>query len=84
MTTTKDMYRWVPQSCPTCEIAPTKFLGRRGGSSHRQNLGVECEIWRCERCGLIFPNPMPIPINGLDQHYAVASEEYFRGSGSIT
>lgn len=77
-TNTKDMYRWAPQDCPTCEAPPTKFLGRRGGSAHRQNLGVECDVWRCERCGLIFPNPMPVPVGGLDQHYAVPPEEYFQ------
>jgi len=28
-------------------------------------------VWRCGRCGLIFPNPMPIPVKGLEQHHAV-------------
>ena len=77
MAITKDMYEWVSQQCPICETPPTKHLGRRGGTAHREVLGVECEIWSCGKCGLIFPNPMPIPINGLDQHYAVAPDNYF-------
>lgn len=71
------MYRWVPQQCPICEVPPTKYLGRRGGSAHRQNSGVECKIWSCGKCGLIFPNPMPVPLGGLEQHYEVPPEEYF-------
>lgn len=77
MAVTKDMYEWVFQQCPICETAPTKHLGRRGGIAHRELLGVESEIWCCGKCGLIFPNPLPIPINGLDQHYAVAPDTYF-------
>lgn len=73
----KDAYQWVSQMCPTCEVPPTKLLGRRGGAAHRQKLGVECEIWRCGRCGLIFPNPMPVPAKGLDQHYEMPPDDYF-------
>ena len=68
------MYRWEPQKCPVCEIPPTKFIGRRGGSAHRQNSGVECLIWKC-KCGMIFPNPMPVPLD-LNQHYG-EPDEYF-------
>ena len=71
-------YRWVAQNCPICEVAPTQKLGRRGGAAHRSGLGVECEIWRCRRCGLIFPNPMPVPIAGLQEHYNEPPEEYFK------
>lgn len=74
----EQMFEWAPQDCPICEMSASKFLGRRGGSAHRENLGVECRIWKCERCELIFPNPMPKPIGGLEQLYAVDPEEYFR------
>lgn len=63
--------------CPVCQVPPAKLLGRRGGTAHRENLGVECEIWRCRKCGLVFPNPMPVPRGGLDQHYAMDPEVYF-------
>jgi 2-polyprenyl-3-methyl-5-hydroxy-6-metoxy-1,4-benzoquinol methylase len=70
-------YEWLPQACPVCEVSPAKRIGRRGGAAHRQNLGVECEVWRCGGCGLIFPNPMPVPLGGPNQHYGVQADEYF-------
>lgn len=72
-----ELYHWIPQDCPICEAPPSRFLGRRGGLAHRAGLGVECRIWRCNGCGLILPNPMPIPVNGLEQHYGVDPAEYF-------
>lgn len=72
-----DGYRWLPQSCPICERSRLKQLGRRGGAAHRANAGVECEIWRCSSCGLIFPNPMPVPVNGVEQHYDLDADKYF-------
>lgn len=71
-------YHWTPQDCPICRSAPTHRLGRRGGSAHRQAHGVECEVWRCGRCDLIFPNPMPYPAGGLEQHYGMDADDYFR------
>lgn len=73
-----ELYRWVPQTCPICEVPPTTLVGRRGGAAHRENLGVECEVWRCEQCGLIFPDPMPLPINGPNQHYGMMPDDYFK------
>jgi len=74
----KEDYAWTPQSCPTCETAPAERLGRRGGQAHRGGAGVECLIWRCGGCGLIYPDPMPHPVGGLAQHYAVDADEYFQ------
>lgn len=70
-------YNWIKQNCPICEIAPTKFLGRRGGDAHRTGAGVASEIWSCEKCSLIFPNPMPVPIGGASQHYDTEAEHFF-------
>jgi SAM-dependent methyltransferase len=74
----RDGYRWLPQACPVCEQPPTRRVGRRGGAAHRAGLGVECSLWRCRACELVFPNPMPVPVGGIGQHYAVEPEEYFR------
>jgi 2-polyprenyl-3-methyl-5-hydroxy-6-metoxy-1,4-benzoquinol methylase len=71
-------YRWEPQACPICETSPISFMGRRGGAAHRGGLGVECEIWQCKSCKLVFPNPMPIPIKGLEQHYNIEANDYFQ------
>ena len=75
--TGREAYRWLPQVCPICEVPPTRLMGRRGGAAHRENLGVECELWRCVKCRLIFPNPMPVPVGGLEQHYGVPPDDYF-------
>jgi len=70
-------YQWIEQACPVCERPPTRRLGRRGGRAHRQAAGVECAIWQCGRCRLIFPNPMPVPVGGLGQHYELDPDKYF-------
>jgi SAM-dependent methyltransferase len=75
--TESDTYYWQKQNCPICELPPSKFVGKRGGRAHRENLGVEAEIWMCGQCGLLFPNPMPIPVGGLAQHYNEDPDEYF-------
>ncbi len=72
-----EKYNWILQKCPICEIPPQTMLGKRGGAAHRAGLGVECDIWRCDQCGLIFPNPMPVPVNGLEQHYGLDPMQYF-------
>jgi SAM-dependent methyltransferase len=71
-------YRWTPQVCPICEVPPKKYVGRRGGRAHRAGLGVECQIWRCAGCGLVFSNPMPVPVGGIEQHYLVEPDSYFK------
>ena len=74
----RDGYRWIAQLCPVCGVPPAKRLGRRGGAAHRAGLGVECEIWRCGRCALVFPDPMPIPVGGPGQHYGQSADDYFQ------
>lgn len=74
---TMNGYDWRKQDCPVCEASQRKFLGYRGGKSHRSGIGVECRIWECAICGLIFPDPMPFPKLGIDQHYCVAANEFF-------
>ncbi|HVF55398.1 MAG TPA: class I SAM-dependent methyltransferase [Pyrinomonadaceae bacterium] len=75
-------YRWVAQRCPVCDLEPTKYVGRRGGAAHRAGLGVECHIWRCGKCDLIFPNPMPVPVGGMNQHYSGEADDYFKNHDS--
>jgi SAM-dependent methyltransferase len=70
-------YDWIKINCPICDLPPTRFVGKRGGAAHRENLGVEADIWECGKCGLLFANPMPVPVGGLEQHYSVDADEYF-------
>lgn len=74
----RDGYRWVAQACPVCEAPPERYMGRRGGAAHREGTGVECRIWRCRRCDLVFPNPMPLPARGVGELYALDPDQYFR------
>ena len=74
----RDGYRWVAQECPVCRVPPGKYLGRRGGAAHREGTGVECRIWRCRRCSLVFPNPMPVPERGEGELYALDPGQYFQ------
>lgn len=73
-----DGYRWLPQACPVCDKSTTKYVGRRGGTAHPAGLGVECRLWRCTKCGMVFPNPMPVPVGSVEQHYAVEPDNYFQ------
>lgn len=79
---THDGYRWVKQDCPICGKPPHIYLGRRGGPAHRAGLGVESHVWRCRDCGLVFANPMPVPLGGVEQHYALDPDEYFKQHNS--
>ncbi len=56
-------FRLDPIDCPTCGPAPKRELGRRGGAHHRYGLGVTSTIVRCGRCSLLFPDPLPVPLN---------------------
>jgi hypothetical protein len=70
-------FTWLEQHCPICEQPPTRYLGRRGGATHRAGAGIECRIWQCTRCSLIFPNPMPVPIGGARALYDLDAADYF-------
>jgi SAM-dependent methyltransferase len=74
----RDGYRWVAQECPVCRVPPSKYMGRRGGAAHREGTGIECSIWRCKSCGLIFPNPIPLPAEGVGELYALDPASYFQ------
>lgn len=52
--------------CPTCEQDDTELIGLRGGKHHRYGLGIVSRIVRCRSCGLLYPNPFPIPLDPLE------------------
>lgn len=55
------MFQFSEIPCPVCRVDDARFLGVRGGATHRYGQGIECRIVRCRRCGLIYPNPFPYP-----------------------
>jgi SAM-dependent methyltransferase len=71
------LFQWVEQRCPICDELPTRYLGRRGGAAHHARQGIECRLWQCTRCSLIFPNPMPIPAGGAQALYDLDADSYF-------
>lgn len=66
-----------------CGAPPEKHLvlGKRLNGSQgifpRRKAGITTTVMKCRSCGLVFSNPMPIPVDLLD-HYGVAPEEYWK------
>ena len=56
-------YKLRQISCPTCELSDTRYVGLRGGEHQRYGLGICSTIVQCRRCGLLYPDPFPIPEN---------------------
>ena len=68
--------------CAMCRapVEHAKVLGRRLDSSQgvrpTRRIGVATTIMRCGNCGLVFPNPLPIPAD-IGQHYDMDPEVYW-------
>ena len=54
-------------------------LDQRQGLWPRRKLGISTSILRCRQCGLVYPNPMPLP-ESVAQHYDVEPGEYWQES----
>lgn len=63
--------------CNACQSARQRQLGFRGGQAHRSGQGIRTRVVTCEECGLIFTNPMPVPIDP-SLLYDNPAEEYFK------
>lgn len=63
--------------CGVCGQDQPRPLGWRGGAAHHAGAGVRTQIVRCAVCSHLYPNPMPLPAQGLDELY-VETEEYFK------
>ena len=75
-----DDIRWtdVRVDCDLCGPGPTRVLGYRGGASHRAGLGLRSRIVQCVSCGLIFPSPMPHPVERRDAAYGDVQRYFAR------
>jgi SAM-dependent methyltransferase len=80
-------YEWRPLTeCNMCGagVARARTLGRRLGERQgwrpaRNAVGVSTTVQRCTRCGLVFANPMPIPVD-VEHHYGIPAEDYWQQS----
>jgi 2-polyprenyl-3-methyl-5-hydroxy-6-metoxy-1,4-benzoquinol methylase len=54
-----------------------KRLNKSQGKSPSGKIGITTTICKCDVCGLIYSNPLPIPVD-LQDHYGVPPEEYWK------
>ena len=54
-----------------------KRLNQSQGRNPTQKIGLTTTIVKCMKCGLIFPNPFPIP-EKLSDHYGIPPEHYWK------
>lgn len=74
-------YRFVEMPmCNMCGSRESRMLGRRldkhQGPRPTSQRGVTVSIVRCRDCGLIYPDPLPLPLN-IGQHYDIEPSEYW-------
>jgi 2-polyprenyl-3-methyl-5-hydroxy-6-metoxy-1,4-benzoquinol methylase len=69
------------ESCSFCGSPDFKILGKRlnapQGRNPKNKIGVTTTIVKCNCCGLVFPNPLPVPEN-LQDHYGIPPEDYWK------
>ncbi|MCI5119999.1 MAG: class I SAM-dependent methyltransferase [Candidatus Electrothrix sp. AUS4] len=51
-------------------------LDQSQGLRPLNNSGISITISRCSQCGLIYSNPLPVPLT-IDDHYGVNPDEYW-------
>lgn len=85
MSDSVDDLKYIFRNISNCNMcgAPSKsfkVIGKRQnksqGTSPKKNIAITTTIIKCKNCGLIFSNPLPIPIE-IGQHYNILPEEYF-------
>lgn len=76
-------YTLVPaKECNMCQsdVSNSKLLGRRlngsQGKAPTKRVGFSVSIMKCNNCGLIYPNPLPVP-SSIDDHYGIPPETYW-------
>ncbi len=79
--------RYLFESVEICNMCGSsrnahRILGKRLNTSQglfprRRKRGITTTIMRCLECGLIFPDPLPIPFD-LQDHYGVPPEDYWK------
>lgn len=67
--------------CNMCLSGKSRILGKRLNKSQGlrpgRKTGITVSVVQCKTCGLIYSNPMPIPLN-IQDHYGVPPESYWK------
>jgi SAM-dependent methyltransferase len=66
--------------CGGADFAPFGIrLNGTQGLRPRRATGIAVSIKKCRSCGLLFPDPMPLPEH-LSDHYGMPPEDYWTGT----
>jgi 2-polyprenyl-3-methyl-5-hydroxy-6-metoxy-1,4-benzoquinol methylase len=84
MSSRAPQYRFEPvDRCNMCGSSAARVLGKRLGGHQGRNprakVGLATTIVRCVGCGLVYPNPMPVPAS-IQAHYGTPPEDYWKES----
>lgn len=69
-------YEYIPQKCNICGSDRRAYLGKRCAASPSE---AETSVFKCSSCGLIYPDPLPVPLKKKQQEIYGNREEYFSG-----
>ena len=78
----KYQFKYIEQ-CNMCGSSDEKqkIIGKRlnqsQGKKPKNKIGITTTVVKCSNCGLIYPNPLPIP-NNLQDHYGIPPEDYWK------
>lgn len=69
-------WRAEDRPCPVCGSSERRFIGRRGGSAHRQGKGIVTNVVCCVRCSTLYAHPTLVPT--INPYAAEDPDQYFR------
>ena len=84
----KKSIRYTFENVDVCEMCGDdtrnhKIHGQRLNKSQglhpRKKEGISVSVKKCANCGLIYPSPLPVPIN-IQDHYGIPPEDYWKPS----
>lgn len=82
MSIQKRYYFNYVENCNMCGSSSKKhkILGKRlncsQGKNPKNKIGITTTIIKCNECGLIYSNPLPIPFD-IQDHYGIPPENYW-------
>lgn len=78
----KQYYFYDRPFCEMCGSSTEKHkikglhLNTSQGFKPRKKIGIAVAVQQCTTCGLIYSNPLPVPVN-IDDHYSIPPENYW-------